>query len=653
MKRSLSVVVLTALLTGCGGGGATIAPQPSAPSGPSRPTAATTISMTIPRARQTSGARRRPAYISSATNSMVVTPQGQSPIMIPLTATSPGCSVVAGGRQCTVTASLPVGTYPITIALYWTTNGTDSPLAMTTTTQTIALDVTNTLNFTLNAVVSLITDSLSPGSTFTAGTASTKTITVTASDPAGATIVVGTDALIDANGSPVTIQLGDTDTSGATSISPTTAGAVPSTLSYNGATPNGTTVTATAKNASNVTVASAQTSFAVISPTSGTPSPTLSRYVQTVDYTTLYQEGQSMRGTSGLVILDFGQPWHCVTPVKDCSPAQVNTYGTFLPNDSAGQPYKTIADITAAAEAFLDGYYVSGANNTQTLRLAIGTNNFCLTAADCAEIDFTQHGAAWGQMVQTLETYVENQGYGQQEYVAGASDMELEWNSAAETEEWVQAFASANTQANPLILYDYGDASGCPTTIASSPGNRACNPSGGYSWTQADVLYIAGENDSQPVPEIYCSPGDANEWYELSRFSVAQDFGKILIPGTLTEYSAATERGAVCEEGVAVNTPQQGFQQLQEALDGDPTTVDPSLVYSTDITYSTVVPSPLSLRRADGVRQSRAVDARVGVPATGPIAQRALMNPSLQVTPQERAARLLREAARHSQMWSR
>ena len=100
---------------------------------------------------------------------MTITVSGQLPLLIPLTPGSPGCAVVSGSTRCTVSASLPVGTYPIGIALYGTPNGNTYPLALTSTVQTVVANTTNNLSFTLNAVVSLVFLKLSPDSAFASG----------------------------------------------------------------------------------------------------------------------------------------------------------------------------------------------------------------------------------------------------------------------------------------------------------------------------------------------------------------------------------------------------------------------------------------------------------------------------------------------------
>jgi hypothetical protein len=263
MRRSVLVLSLAIAVTGCAQRNATIPPAVAAPPPLTGTTAASTISITIPAPQQTSSAARKAAYISTASNSMVLTPQGQPQIVLPLSTTTPGCRMLNGARICTFRISMPTGTYSMRVALYATADGSGAPLAIVTAMTTIVANTTNNIDFTLNAVLSAVSVALIPNGAFTLGTAATRTINIGAFDPGGATIVVGTDALVDSNGSALTIRLVNSDTTGATTLSSQIAGASAITLSYNGAASNGGTVTATAVNAGNVAVASSNASFFV------------------------------------------------------------------------------------------------------------------------------------------------------------------------------------------------------------------------------------------------------------------------------------------------------------------------------------------------------------------------------------------------------
>lgn len=265
MRNWLVVLALAALLGGCAARHSVAPAIPQTVSSPSSELSSATVSITIPQGPQLNGAARRAEYISTATNSMSLGPQGEVPVVMPLTTTTPGCRTLSGARICTLRVSLPTGTYAMRVALYGTPDGTGPPLASVTTMQTITPYVTNTLDFTLNAVVALVNVLVLPDGSFTSGVPGTRTVNVGVFDAAGGVIVVGSDALVDKTGSPVTIVLTNTDTSGSTVVAPTAVGATASQLSYNGGPANGGNVVATARDASGNVVASNQAAFSVSS----------------------------------------------------------------------------------------------------------------------------------------------------------------------------------------------------------------------------------------------------------------------------------------------------------------------------------------------------------------------------------------------------
>lgn len=278
---------------------------------------------------------------------------------------------------------------------------------------------------------------------------------------------------------------------------------------------------------------------------SAAPAPTTSRYMSTTNYNTLYNEGCSM-GTAGLggaVILDFGEPWYS------------GGYGTIIYGSNS---FASIAQITTAAEGYLDGFW-NCSPSTPVLRLAVGTSNYGSQVS-------AGHGTAWGQLINTLNSYISSKGYGSQEYARGANDMELDWNSFSTTRAWEDAYNAATTAP----LYDYGDAAGCPPY-------GSCN----NGWNQYDLWYVSwGVKDAWPFPEIYATSGaNASEWYQESLYSVNnQTNGKLDFLGALTQYAA-------CNCGGNTNSPAQGFDQLQNDINGNSATAY-GMSYSSDITWA-------------------------------------------------------------------
>lgn len=275
------------------------------------------------------------------------------------------------------------------------------------------------------------------------------------------------------------------------------------------------------------------------------PASTTSRYMATTNRTTLYNEGCSMgqAAQSGVVILDFGEPYNS-------GGEGTYTYGNAFASD---------ASIVDAAEGFLDGFWNCSPSAPQ-LRLAIGTSNYGSNVTNAS-------GQAWGNAVNSLNSYISTKGYGSQEFARGAIDAEPGWDpNFSGTSSWVDGFNATSTAP----LYDYGSADGCPYSGFSG------NCSG---WGQHGLWYVSwGNKDGYPFPEIYqWSMGD--QWYYESVYSSTSEAnGKLGFLGTMTQYAA-------CACGGSTYTPAQGFDTLQNLINGDSRT-SYAMSYSTDITWA-------------------------------------------------------------------
>jgi hypothetical protein len=282
------------------------------------------------------------------------------------------------------------------------------------------------------------------------------------------------------------------------------------------------------------------------------PRPTTSRYMKTTDYNTLYNEGcnQGRAGEAGRVILFFGQPWN-----------QNGTYGTII---FGSNTFRSIGQIETATKGWLSGFWDCTPVNGPRVLLAVGTSNFHGETT-------SGHGAAWARMVNRLEAWIKSPpSFESQETARGASDMELDWNTAANTRSWVDGYVSAYTGTS--YYYNFGDAGGCPPY-------GSCN----NGWTQGDVYYISyGALPAWPLPQIYCevcysgdtNGGNSRQWYRMSLWGFQNAFGMYVL-GSLTQWAAA---GSCC-----TNTPGQGWSQLWDDLNSDSRTAQ-SLETSTDIT---------------------------------------------------------------------
>ena len=243
MLKRILVLVLAVLADGCGGGATVSAPLAPAALPASANAVQVQFSIAIP--RRTGGALRLPRYVSASTQSasIAVAPSGGSagtPVII-------NCTTVYSGQ-----IAAPLGSDAFTIKLFDAANAGGNLLSTGSLTQTIVLDQANTVNATFNGVVASLGVSLSPNSV-PPGTAATVTVNVAALD-ADHNTIVGPGSYVDAGGSPLTVTLADSDTSGATQLSATTLTgppAAPITLSYTGGNIANPTITASASSVPN------------------------------------------------------------------------------------------------------------------------------------------------------------------------------------------------------------------------------------------------------------------------------------------------------------------------------------------------------------------------------------------------------------------
>jgi DNA-binding beta-propeller fold protein YncE len=187
--RFAALSIAVAALAACGGGHSGAIPAPNASS-----SAATTarLLITVPNAVNTASVRQA-AYVSASTKSVTIDakPHG-SPTSVAgfpqtsnLTPTSPGCTSVSGGTQCTLPIALLAGNYDITVTTFDATGGAGNTLSAA---QTVPFDVlqaqVNTLSISLGGVPASITvvpaggltGSVAAGFTLPSNTTATATI---------------------------------------------------------------------------------------------------------------------------------------------------------------------------------------------------------------------------------------------------------------------------------------------------------------------------------------------------------------------------------------------------------------------------------------------------------------------------------------------
>ena len=183
-------------LAACGRGGPRVLPAAGGAVNASS-AVKVTLSIAVP-GTQGSAGRRRPLYVSAATQSASVAVDGVSQTV--------GC-----GQVCTTTLSVQPGTRTFQINLYDGPNATGHILSSGSTTTNIVVGQNNTVAIAFGGVPAKLVLGLG-SSSLTAGSPATVPITVTALDAAGQTIV-GSDPYTSA------IDVTSSDTSGATTLS--------------------------------------------------------------------------------------------------------------------------------------------------------------------------------------------------------------------------------------------------------------------------------------------------------------------------------------------------------------------------------------------------------------------------------------------------
>jgi hypothetical protein len=302
---------------------------------------------------------------------------------------------------------------------------------------------------------------------------------------------------------------------------------------------------------------------------------TISRYMQTTDPNVLYLEGVNQVIPNGVIILNFGPP-----RIHD------SEYGTFLFDYSS---FKTVEEIETAVKAFIDGlWYGSQSEPLGYFIVAVGTTN-CGNGQgvnDCNPGDnvTNDHGRAWAIMVNNIESYIISKNYSSKIHVAGAIDIEADWNTAQNTRNWIHGYVS-NTS---ILYYNFGTCDGCPTT-----GEPQCNNNGGSindDWTLEDIRYVStGEPESWPFPEIYRTNGaNAQQWFRTSVYSyICHNSIPLPFKGTMTTYNACVDRDDLedCHNLGIDNKPIDGWNQLWQLIYSDTRTRISSMPYSTDISW--------------------------------------------------------------------
>jgi hypothetical protein len=268
---------------------------------------------------------------------------------------------------------------------------------------------------------------------------------------------------------------------------------------------------------------------------------------------------------SGAIVLDFGQPWFSWYFAEQ---------GTipFHPNFT----FNSIDAIEYASKQFLRGFWechppVPYAN--PDVDLLIGTNNY---AGSGGNVTY-QHGAAWANLVDNVNSWINSSGYASRERADGAIDIEFPWSPAGQALAWADGYDDAGSYR----YYNYGTCEGCPSQVHPS---WAYNNNG---YTLNNIYQLSyGYVSAYPLPEIYLTSGEnAWQWQEVKlRHYNATGERAPIYAGAMTQWNACLEIPPACTPGVDDNSPANGWGQLWLALASNPNTGQ-DLDWSTDIAW--------------------------------------------------------------------
>jgi hypothetical protein len=216
------------------------------------------------------------------------------------------------------------------------------------------------------------------------------------------------------------------------------------------------------------------------------------------------------------------------------------------------------------------------------LIIALGVNNcaggqYCLNAdTDPSNAVTYGHGQAWGAMVQNIATFALSRGFTYQVFIAGAMDIEGEWNTYVSTKSWLDGYKNKSSRN----LYNYGNCD-CPDGYQPfAPFHRDRD----YNKIH-EVASRGGSHLFYPLPEIYHTDGiDARRWQGVSKWAVINGYSKMTFRELLTQ-SGACAQGLNCPG--TNNGPMDAIIQMRQALDADPRTTGGLIadVRSSDISW--------------------------------------------------------------------
>ncbi len=310
---------------------------------------------------------------------------------------------------------------------------------------------------------------------------------------------------------------------------------------------------------------------------------TVSYYMSTISTGEHYNRGcdlgkrdQSLPGIQeNIVVLDYGGP-------RDSNGGRlpVGVYGSRLFGPLV---HVSTSQIAAAVQSFGVGYYVcTGTDTLSTLVIGIGTNNWTDPNATPAEKPIYavtyNHGRAWAQMVNVVNSWFVTNGYSRQVSAVGANDIELSWNTYTATRNWLDGYDSVNLYE----MVNFGAIPGCP--YFASPGAQCGTYP--YIWSKEEVWHVIwGSPPVYPLPQIYANSGvNAQQWYLMSVYAYQTHGLAVEFRGVMTQSLSCIDRpDSICP--LIDNTPLEGWTQLNSLINGDSRTAH-ALRWSTDIAWN-------------------------------------------------------------------
>ena len=270
-----------------------------------------------------------------------------------------------------------------------------------------------------------------------------------------------------------------------------------------------------------------------IQPNVAAPGTTISLYENTINATTMYNQGcNAAHGPAGLVVMDWGQP------VTVSGGYGTYNFGGFDSSDN---------DILHAVANFAQGAWDCRTSSTN-LAIAIGESNYGNQVSNWYAV-----GQAWGTMVNSVQSFITNNkltvvgAY-------GAGDLETEWNSFSVTSSMVNGYNNTSSR----LYFDFGD---------DTPGY----------WSNYQVWYVAwGAADSVPLPEIYYTADATSDWEPLDVWACNNEGGTMYFKGTMSEDASGTD------------SPYQSFNDMYNALGSNSCTAAGrnNMIFETQIRYA-------------------------------------------------------------------